>query len=63
MEQLERRLPIWKGEKETLPAAINASGDDYLRCKSWPMDPWNRPTALEQAMERWLELAAVADAN
>jgi ABC transport system ATP-binding/permease protein len=63
MEQLERQIADLETEKETLATAVNASGDDYLRLQELADEIREIETALETAMERWLELAALADSN
>ncbi len=63
LQQLEAEIAALEREKEALAAAINASGDDYQRLQELAQRLEGTGNLLEQKLERWLELAAVADAN
>lgn len=63
LQQLEQEIAGLEGDKETLVAAINASGEDYQQLQELAGRLEATDTLLEQKLERWLELAVVADAN
>jgi ABC transport system ATP-binding/permease protein len=63
LEQLEQEIAALEGEKEALAAAINTTGEDYQQLQELAERLEATDTLLEQKLERWLELAAVAGAN
>jgi ABC transport system ATP-binding/permease protein len=63
LEQLEQEIAALEGEKEALAAAINTTGEDYQQLQELAERLEATDTILEQKLERWLELAAVAGAN
>jgi ABC transport system ATP-binding/permease protein len=63
LEQLEQQIAALEGEKEALAAAINTTGEDYQQLQELAERLEATDTILEQKLERWLELAAVAGAN
>jgi ABC transport system ATP-binding/permease protein len=63
LQQLEEEIATLEAEKEAVAAAINASGDDYLRLQELAARLEETDAVLEQKMERWLELAALAGPN
>ena len=62
LKQLEPRIAALEAEKEKLAAAINASGDDYVRLQELAEALEAVDARLEAKMLRWLELSEIADA-
>jgi ATP-binding cassette subfamily F protein uup len=63
LETLERQIANMEEEKEKLTAAVNESGDDYEKLRDLATQLQALNEKLEGAMERWLELAEVAETD
>ena len=63
LQQLEEQIAGLEAEKQRLGEEINLSGEDYLRLQELVDTLAAKEAALEQAMSRWLELAARAEEN
>ena len=63
LQQLEEQIAGLEAEKQRLGEEINLSGEDYLRLQELADTLAEKEAALEQAMSRWLELAARAEEN
>jgi ATP-binding cassette subfamily F protein uup len=63
LQRLEEQIATLEAEKQHLGEAINVSGEDYLQLQELAGALEQKETALEQAMSRWLELAARAEEN
>jgi ATP-binding cassette subfamily F protein uup len=63
LEQLESQIERWEAEKGALQDAINASGSDYERMQTLSDQLSAIETQLETALDRWAELAELADSN
>jgi ATP-binding cassette subfamily F protein uup len=60
---LEEQIAALEADKQRLGEAINVSGEDYLQLRELVATLEQKEAALEQAMGRWLELAARAEGN
>ncbi|MEM7348927.1 MAG: ABC-F family ATP-binding cassette domain-containing protein, partial [Chloroflexota bacterium] len=63
LEQLEQQIDEAETEKEHLQEAINASGQDYVKLQTLATQLQAVEETLETAMERWLELSEIAEAQ
>jgi ATP-binding cassette subfamily F protein uup len=63
LETLERQIATMEEEKGALTAAVNDSGDDYERLRELATELQALNERLDEAMERWLELAQVAETD
>ncbi len=59
LEALESEITALEEQKESLERAINEAGDDYVRLQSLVQDLQAVEANMEQAMERWTELAQI----
>ena len=57
LEQLEARIAAAENEQSLLQAALNQGGEDYIRIQSLADQLQKVEKSLEDAFERWAELA------
>ena len=61
LEALEARVAELEKQKKALAAAINNSGEDYVRLQELAAELQGVERELEEAMQRWLQLAEIAE--
>ncbi|MFQ5578164.1 MAG: ATP-binding cassette domain-containing protein, partial [Anaerolineae bacterium] len=61
LANLEEKIAALEGDKIKLAAEINCSGDDYRRLQSLSGALARLEAALDRALERWAELAEIAE--
>lgn len=59
LEALESEITTLEEQKESLEQAINEAGNDYVSLQSLAQDLQAVEQKIEQAMERWTELAEI----
>ncbi|MCB0115347.1 MAG: ABC-F family ATP-binding cassette domain-containing protein [Caldilineaceae bacterium] len=61
LEQLEGQIEQWEAQRLALHDDLNAAGEDYERIQKLAQQIQTLDMSLETAMERWAELAALAE--
>ncbi len=61
LETLEGQIEDWEAQRLVLHDKLNAAGDDYARLQTLAQQIQEIDTSLETALERWAELAELAE--